>query len=295
LAAAWLVDRRGPLEQRVLSRVPAGSAIVAYAELDALRGSDLLGRLVRDRLRGSAGLALVEPDVEAVAVAVGRDEIVGLAAGSLPFALVRSYLERQGASCPAPLDEAACSMPATGGFLSIRGLEPGLLGVTNGPRRDGADRLAAAGAADADLALHAKGSLDAGALVWAAIDPRLLAETMSDPPEGWINLSLVARALLSARRASLDLRDHPQGNAVRATLRAECDSAEDAVELGKMLESLSNLLAAALKTSDVASSRAWAHALEERFEKETSGTSAAVHWLLPADLLREAIDSGLDR
>ena len=56
-------------------------AIVGYAELDALRQSNLLGRLVRERLVDSAGLAMVEPDVDAIAVAVGS--MVMAMAGSL--------------------------------------------------------------------------------------------------------------------------------------------------------------------------------------------------------------------
>lgn len=295
LAAAWLLEDRGPLEQRVLSRAPADSAIVGYAELEPLRESDLLGRLVRERLFDSAGIAIVEPDVDAVAVAVASDEIIGLAAGRFPLALVRRYLEQNGATCPAALDEQACSAPTSGGFLSIRGLEPGLLGVTNGPRGDGADRLAAASGGDPRLAARARAALDGGALVWMAIDPRRLAETMSDPPEGWINLSLVARALLSAQQAALDLEDDEDRDAVRATLHAECGSAEDAEELGKMLESLNGLLVAALRTSSAESSQSWARALDSGFTQEAEQTQATAAWLLPEELLRESIELELDR
>jgi hypothetical protein len=296
LAAAMLLERRGPLEQRVLSRVPAGASIVGYAELGPLRDSKLLGRLIRERLLRSAGLSLVEPDVDAIAVAVGADEIVGLAAGRFPFALVRRYLEQQGARCPAPLDERACALATSGGFLSIRGLAPGLLGVANGPRADAADELAGDRlAADPRLAARARAALDAGVLVWVSIDPRRLAETMSDPPEGWINLSLLARALLTADSASLDLEDEPDGTAVRATLRAACPAQADAVELAKMLESLNGLLAAALGMGGSQRSQAWARALDEGFLAETHDKTAAASWSLPGDLLRESIELELGR
>ena len=78
LAVAMLLEERGPLERRVLARVPEGAAIVGYAELDALRQSNLLGRLVRERLVDSAGLAMVESE-RIRRAAPGHDECeVGL-------------------------------------------------------------------------------------------------------------------------------------------------------------------------------------------------------------------------
>lgn len=243
----------------------------------------------------SAGLALVEPDVDAIAVAVGPDQIVGLAAGRFPFSLVRRYLEQQGGSCPAALDEEACSLVTPGGYLSIRGLDAGVLGVTNGPRADAANGLATAAASAPRLAARARAALDGGALVWMSIHPQRLAETMSSPPEGWINLSLVARALLSASEASLDLQDDEQRHTVRATLRAACASEEDAVELSKMLESLNGLLVAALGMSKSESSQAWAAALEQDFDVQSADNSATASWSLPENLLREAIELELGR
>ena len=294
LALAWLLEDRSPLEQRVLSRIPADAAIVGYTELEPLRQSDVLGRLVREQVLRSAGATVVEPDVDAIAFAVGADEIVGLAAGRFPFTLVRRYLEQNGGTCPAALDEAACSVPTMGGFLSIRGLESGLLAITNGTRQDGADRLATAPGADPALAARAREALDGGALIWFSIEPRRLAEVMSDPPEGWVNLSLVARALLSAQRAALDLEDDLERDAVRATLRAECGSEADAEELRKMLESLNGLLVAALKTSKSESSQAWARALDD-FLPESAGRTTSASWLLPADLLQASIETEVGR
>ncbi len=295
LGAAVLLERRGPLEQCVLSHAPAEASIVAYAELELLRDSNVLGRLVRERLMASAGLRLVEPDVDAVAVALGSDEIVGLAAGRFPLGLVRRYLEDNGASCPAALDERACSLSTPGGLVSIRGLGDGLLGATLGPRPASADRLVAASVHGTGLAEAARAALDRGALVWMKIDPRRLAETMSDPPDSWVNLSLVARALLSASEASLELEDAPEGGAVTATLRAECASEADAAELARMLESLSALAAHALRRSASERSRAWANALAEGFHAEPQQTRTAASWQLPAALLEESVELELGR
>jgi hypothetical protein len=278
------LERRVSLPERVLTRTPSDASIVAYAELDALRASDLLGRILRESLGRAAGFSLIEPDVDAIAVAVGSDEIVGLAAGRFPLALVRRYLEQQGATCPSALDERACSLPSGdyGGYVSIRGLEAGLVGVTTGPHPDSADRLAANVASGAVLAAEARGALEAGALVWISIDPRRLADTMSDPPEGWINLSLVARALLSAQRASLDLRDDEEREAVRATLTATCGSASDAAELSKLLESLNKLAVTALRSGGAEEDHAWADALWEGFSSRSRDREMTAEWSLPA-------------
>ncbi|MEZ5397673.1 MAG: hypothetical protein R2724_33535 [Bryobacterales bacterium] len=234
IGLAMLLERREPLENRVLESAPSDASVVLYTELAPLRKSDTLGRLVRQRLSAASGLAMVEPDVDALALAVGTDEIVGLAAGRFPLSLVRRYLEQNGAACPAALDERACALPAvhSGNLVSIRALDSGLLGVTAGPRPDGADRLAAAATFGPELAARARAALDGGALVWIWIEPRRLADTMSDPPEGWINLSLIARALLSAQDASLSLRDGANAT-VDATLEAQCNSSADAEELAK--------------------------------------------------------------
>ena len=295
LAAAILLEDRAPLEQRVLARAPAGASIVAYAEIAPLRTSDLLGRIVRERLLALAGLSLVEPDIDAVAVALGSDRIVGLAAGRFPLSLVQRYLEKNGGTCEGDVDEQACSLPTPRGFLSIRGLDSGLLGVVNGPRANGADSLASAGPGDPHLAMRARAALDGGALVWVSIDPKRLAETMSDPPKGWINLSLVARALLSANQASLELEDDEVKNGVRLMLTAGCGSVRDAEELSKMLESLNGLLVSALRMGTSRRNRAWAAALETDFSAASDDRDVVAEWLLPAGLLEESIELELGR
>lgn len=285
-----LLERRGPLEQRVLGRAPSDASAVLYAELAPLRKSATLGRLVRRRLSAARGLAMVEPDVDALAFAVGADEIVGLAAGRFPTSLVQRYLEQNGASCPAALDEQACALTPEGthNVVSIRALDAGLLGVTAGPRPDGADRLAQAATFGPELAARARTALDGGALVWVWIEPRRLAETMSEPPEGWVNLSLIARALLGAQDVSLSLRDGVNAT-VDATLEAECSSDADADELAKMLESLNGLGRTALRSSRSESSQAWAQALETGFSVRSDGEKAIARWQLPEALLEKAI------
>jgi hypothetical protein len=291
IVAAVFLDRGEPLAERVLARTPPDASITAYAEMDSLRQSDVLGPLLRERLLGAGGFSIVEPEVDALAVAVGSREIVGVAAGRFPAALVRAYLEQKGAICPGPLDESACSMPgAYGGYLSLRAVGPGLVGLVHGPRPNAADDLAGTEAGAAGLAGAARAALDEGALVWIRIEPRRLAETMSDPPEGWINLSLIARALLSAEEAAVLLRDGDEG-AVEATLRARCGSATDAEELAKMLESLNKLAAKALSASSDQRSQEWAGVLEDGFRSEASANDVTVRWRLPAEVLERAFRS----
>ena len=291
VALAIFLDRREPLAERVLARAPRDASITVYAELDPLRKSDVLGRLLRERLIGAGGFSIVEPDIDALAVTVGSQEIAGIAAGRFPASLVRRYLEQQGAICPGPLDERSCSLPgANGGQLSIRALGAGLIGLVHGPRPDGADALAPSPSSVDGRAAKARAALDGGALVWIEIDPRRLAETMSDPPEGWINLSLIARALLSAEEAAVLLRDG-DGGAIEATLQARCASAADATELEKMLESLNKLAAAALRTGQSERNHEWARTLEEGFSSRSEAEAVTARWLLPEQILEESLRS----
>ena len=126
------------------------------------------------------------------------------------------------------------------------------------------------------------------AIALAALFFIVLAETMSEPPEGWVNLSLIARALLGAQDASLSLRDGVNAT-VEATLEAECSSDADADELAKMLESLNGLGRTALRSSRSESSQAWAHALETGFSVHSDGEKTIARWQLPEALLEKAI------
>jgi hypothetical protein len=293
LAAAIWFDRSEPLAERVLSWAPDDASIVAYTELEPLRESEMLGRLVHERLLESAELSIVERELDAIAVAVGSDEIVGLAAGSFPVSLVQRHLESSGAICPAALDEQACSMPAgkRGGYLSIRALDSGLIGLTNGPRPTAAAGLVATGSNSDAWAAEALGALESGALVWISIEPRKLAETMSNPPEGWINLSLVARALLPAQTASVTLRDDREKSGIDAKLEAVCGSAADATELAKVLESLNKLAATALRSGSSEESHAWARALDEGFSSEGHAQAVTARWRLPEALVAKWLDA----
>jgi hypothetical protein len=113
---------------------------------------------------------------------------------------------------------------------------------------------------------------------------------MSDPPEGWINLSLVARALLTATHASMTLRDSGEERAVEARLEAVCGSEADAAELAKVLESLNELAATALRSGSAKENQDWARALNEGFLAESRGRAVTARWLLPEDLLTEWLE-----
>jgi len=281
VAAAFLGWRLGrpSLVERLLSRLPARQAIHAYVDMAAVRRSETLRSWI-EAAAPEADLGLAGELVRGAALSVDQDQIALVFGGAFNETALQAYLEREGVDCPGSLRDASCAVYAdeTGGYLSLRMLGPGGAAVVNGPSREGANRLVALGdSTAARLAEPAREALSGGAVVWASIDPVLLDEAMRDPPEGWINLSLVARALQHAETAYLTLT--PADGAVFARLEARAADEAEAAELGKVLEGLNDFSKAMLERYGEADLARWQGALDT-FRLETDGATVRVAWTI---------------
>lgn len=269
--------RSPSLEERLLGRLPAEQAIHAYVDVAAVRRSPVLREWI-EAAAPSANLGLAGEFVRGAAVGVGVDQIAVVFGGAFTESALKAYLEREGVACPGSLRDASCAVYAdrTGGFLSLRLLGPGVAAVVNAPSREGANRLVALGDRNAArLAGPASAALSSGAVVWASIDPRRLDEAMREPPEGWVNLSLVARALQHAETAQLTLTPADDGLVARLEARA-ADEAE-AAELAKVLESLNGFSKAMIERYGDADIAGWRDALET-FRMETDEATVGIEW-----------------
>ena len=272
----WLGRPR--LERRLLERLPERQAIHAYLDVAAVRRSPVLSRWI-ETAAPEADLGLAGEFVRGAAVGVGEDQIAVVFGGAFNEAALKAYLEREGVDCPGSLRDAACAVyaDATGGFLSLRLLDTGVAAVVNGPSREGANRLVTVGGGAGRLAEPAREALGRGAVVWASIDPARLDAVMRNPPEGWVNLSLVARALQHAETAYLTLT--PAGDAVVARLEADAADEADAAELGKVLEGLNDFSKAMLKRYGDIDQTAWTAALDT-FRLESEARTVRVEWTI---------------
>lgn len=267
---AWRLLRT-PVEERLMGALPGGQALYVYADAAGLRDSALFGPRLAELLgRRPAGYQLVARQFEAAAASIGAETVYVVAAsGALPEAMLRSSLSDLGADCPHPLDEQSCLVEG----VAVRRLGGGLVALSNGPEPADTSGSVVSLSTRAAEAVH-----DENALLWMAIDPGRFSELMRDPPEGWINLSLIARALIRAHSAELTLSEAAEGQ-VRLRLTAVCGNTEDARELEAMLGDLNGFGVAALRKAEIAD---WPEGLETmHVSVEESRTEAA--WLLPAE------------
>jgi hypothetical protein len=126
-------------------------------------------------------------------------------------------------------------------------------------------------------------ALSAGAVIWAAIDPKLLDAAMEDPPPNWMNLQIFARALEPARIAYFTVNPLTEDN-VAIRIEARCDTA-DQEQLEQVLSGL-NDMALALLSRDGAAAERWAPILRS-FESSRDAEAVRVQWTLPIGRLAE--------
>ncbi len=287
-----------PAEVRLLRSLPSGQAVYAYFDAGRLRRSRLLGPRIEQVFFGNPARRLMAEQLEAGALAVGADTVYVVLAAAVPEPWLRDYLDELGADCAQPLDEAACRTPLpdttsadatsadtsaadASAALSVRLLAGGVVGVANGPAPNAADSLAAlSGAGSLALAAPAAEAIAAGALAWVEIDPPRLAAVMRNPPQGWINLSLVARALIHAQQVRLTLWETGD-DLLLLRLQASSDDAE---ELARLLEGLNRFGAAALRKGGSAETKLWARALES-FAITPNDNGVVARWSLDIELL----------
>ena len=281
---AWLWWRglrtESTLEQ-LLGALPDDQAVVAYIDVPALRRAPKLGPWLDAKLAEQNDSLPLAAGVRGVSVAVGENAIYLATALDLSEAAAVSYLAQRRAGCTQPLDQAVCTTPsASGGALSMRLLEDNLLTIAHSADPAAADRLGAGSQpAESDL-VAAREALADGALLWAGLDPRRLDEVMRDPPEGWINLSLVARALGPAESAWVSARE--TGDGIVVLLRAACADGPAAAELSAVLGALNKMAGGLLASAG--DNAPWKQAVDS-FQVETEGVAVIAVWTLPTEVL----------
>lgn len=262
----WRFRPLGPIE-RTLSRLPPGLAIEAY-----------VAPAVLERAPGAFGAADLDlaDAADALALGLGRGQLYAVASGAFDAVDTRSKLESAGIECPSSFPAAACVGMRGRDWLSVSLLDEDLLGVSYGANKQGVGELAKARAGSQDELERVRGEIRSRALLWAAIRSRRLDEIMASPPEGWINLSLLARALRNAPVAYLTVRPSPLANSLSLELEAPCPSEAEAAELRGIVEELNRF---ALKLTEKQQAEDWRPMLES-LELEQEGTVVSAKWSL---------------
>jgi len=272
--AAYLVVRFWPRGhvQELLGQMPAEAAVVAYVDVPGLTEAATDASLA---LSWSLGLA---PNrLDAISLALTTDhELYAAAGGDFSAGLIDALLASQGIQCGASLGVAPCAANLGHGPVLLSVVRSGTLIATT------ADALAPP-SSTAFSGDKVRAALSGGAVVWAAIDPRLLEAAMEDPPADWLNLQIVAKALEPARAAYLTVNPLT-GNNVSLRIEAHCYAA-DGEQLELVLTGL-NDMALALLSRDAAAAEQWAPILKS-FESSREAETVRVQWTLPAQRLAE--------
>lgn len=135
---------------------------------------------------------------------------------------------------------------------------------------------------------HAKAPLsEQPLLAYAYLQTLPFTELMSDPPEGWLNLSILANALRWTAEAQATLR--LDNGVVRLEIKALTDSPDSAQKTAELLGGLSSFAQAAWNWGDPDTARAWA-AVFESAEFSTDGAYASGHWRIPGELIETLLE-----
>lgn len=284
-AGAWLWLRnqhQQPTVEVLLRALPAQQAVIGYIDVPALRRAPKLGPWLDAKLAEQGQDLPLAAGVRGVSMALGADSIYFATGLDLSQAAAVGYLAERRAGCTQPLDEAVCSQPGSnGGFLSFRLLDDNVLGVAHSSDAQAAERFELEGQVRNRETATARTALDRGALAWADLDPLRLDEIMRNPPEGWVNLALIARALKPAETASLSVRE--MDGKIEVTLSARCGSEADAVELKALLDGLNKMASALLSAKPTSP---WKSAVDS-FRAAAQDQEVEGIWVLPGEVLEQ--------
>lgn len=271
--AAYLAVRFWPRDrvQELLGRMPAEAAVLAYVDVPGLTDAAADASL---SLPWSLGLAANRLD--GISLALTGHEFYVAAGGDLSASLIDALLSSQGIRCGSSLAVTPCATDLGHGPLLLSMVGSGTLVATT---------------ADSLNLLHstefngdkAREALGRGAVIWAAIDPKLLDAVMEDPPPNWINLQIVARALEPARVAYLAVSPLA-GDSVSVSIEAHCEEA-DREQLEQVLTGL-NDMALALLSRDATAAEQWSPILKS-FQSSQNAGIVRVQWTLPVERLAE--------
>ena len=269
--AAYLAVRFWPRDhvQELLGQMPAEAAVLAYVDVPGLTEAAADASL---SLPWSLGLAANR--LNGVSLALTGHEFYVAAGGDFSASLIEALLSSQGVRCSASLAVTPCAADLGHGRLLLSVVRSGTLVATT------ADALSLASAPNFD-GDEARDAIGGGAVIWAAIDPKLLDAAMENPPPNWINLQIVARALEPARVAYLTVNPLNEDN-VTLRVEAHCEEA-DLEQLEQVLTGL-NDMALALLSRDATASAQWVPVLKS-FESSQDTEAVRVQWTLPIEQL----------
>ncbi|MDA0204673.1 MAG: hypothetical protein O3A53_03240 [Acidobacteria bacterium] len=258
--------------KELVGQMPADSAVLAYIDVPGLTEAAVDASLA---LPWSLGLAANR--LHGISLALTGQELHVAAGGDFSASLIDALLASQGIQCGASLGVSPCAANLGHGPVLLSVVSPGVLiattaasfGVPNAATEINNDEIRAA--------------LLGGAVIWAAIDPRLLEVAMEDPPPHWMNLQIVARALERARVAYLTVNPLA-GDNVSIRIEAHCDAA-DRGQLERLLTGLNDMALALLSRGGTASAQ-WEPILSS-FESSQGAETVSVQWTLPVGRLAE--------
>lgn len=269
--AVYLSVRFWPRDhlQELLRQMPAEAAILAYVDVPGLTDAAADASL---SLPWSLGLGANRLD--GVSLALTGHELYLAAGGDFSATLIDVLLSSQGIRCGASLSVTPCAANLGHGPLLLSMVRSGTLVATT------ADDFSLPNSTEFN-GDDVRDALGRGAVIWAAIDPKLLDAAMEDPPPNWINLQIVARALEPARVAYLTVNPL-NGDNVSLQIEAHCEEA-DREQLEQVLTGL-NDMALALLSRDATASAQWASTLRS-FESSQGTEMVRVEWTLPIEQL----------
>ena len=255
----------------LVGQMPADSAVLGYIDVPRLTQAAADASLA---LPWSLGLAANRLD--GISLALTGHELTVAAGGDFSVSLIDALLAAQGIRCDASLGVSPCATNLGHGPVLLSVVRPGILIATT---------AASLGVPDATEINgdEIRAALRAGAVIWAAIDPRLLDAAMEDPPPNWMNLQIVARALERARVAYLTVNPLA-GDSVFIRIEAHCDAA-DRGQLERLLTGLNDMALALLSRPGAASAQ-WEPILRS-FESSQGPEMVRVQWTLPVERLAE--------
>ena len=240
----------------LFSQLARDQAVLLYLDVEGLRSIPGLAQIIAAQPDGSRpfrginndlGIDLSR-DVDSLAASMGTATLTLAVTGNFNHSRIEQYLSEKGAPCGARLGTLECVQESDGN-TTIVWLDPAqqnFLAVSNGPSLEAIRELRSSRESNpAALASEMRAGIGSSGFLWLAIDPRLLGVAMRDPPEDWINLSLLANALQHSHRAVAHVGLLADGR-IEFRLQALCSSAEEAEKQSSLLKGLFSFAAAAL-------------------------------------------------
>jgi hypothetical protein len=171
-------------------------------------------------------------------------------------------------------------------------LGDGQLGIATAPSREQLPKFEVPGGEGAAaVAQQARRRPVEGSAAWIFINPPALEAAMEDPPPGWVNLTLFARAFASAREAFVIISEAPSESGageIHIFLRADCASAAEAEQLQSLLASLNRFAAAAINMGKSEQEHSpWSAVLSDSRFVQTGDVVEGL-WVVPLPLIMQA-------